>query len=88
MEPQDIGVSRAGRLEDVAQLSRTIHHQIRVQKVVAFKPMWWLSSMNQHRNDLTGKASSTNLFTALERQLLSSIQHQVAKVTKNMMRIL
>ena len=45
----------AGRLEDVAQLSRTIHHQIRVQKVVAFKPMWWLSSMNQHRNDLTGE---------------------------------
>ena len=35
-----------GRLEDVGQLSRTIHRQIRVQKVVAFKPMWWLSAMN------------------------------------------
>jgi len=38
-----------GRLEDVAQLSREIHRQIRVQKVVNFKPMWWLSAfMGQH----------------------------------------
>ena len=38
-----------GRLEDVAQLSRTIQEQIRVHKVVNFKPMWWLSSvMGQH----------------------------------------
>tara|TARA_B110000444_G_scaffold261364_1_gene312927 strand:- start:16155 stop:17588 length:1434 start_codon:yes stop_codon:yes gene_type:complete len=44
-----------GRLEDVGQLSRTIHQQIRVNKVVAFKPMWWLSGMNQNRNDLTGE---------------------------------
>jgi len=44
-----------GRLEDVGQLSRTIHQQIRVQKVVAFKPMWWLSAMNGNRNDLTGQ---------------------------------
>jgi enamine deaminase RidA (YjgF/YER057c/UK114 family)/aromatic ring-opening dioxygenase catalytic subunit (LigB family) len=43
-----------GRLEDVAQLSRTIHNQIRVQKVVTFKPMWWLSAMNDNRNDLNG----------------------------------
>ena len=43
-----------GRLEDVGQLSRTIQQQIRVQKVVAFKPMWWLSAMNENRNDLTG----------------------------------
>lgn len=43
-----------GRLEDVGQLSRTIHRQIRVQKVVAFKPMWWLSGMNENRNNLTG----------------------------------
>jgi len=43
-----------GRLEDVGQLSRTIHDQIRVKKVVAFKPMWWLSAMNDNRNDLTG----------------------------------
>jgi reactive intermediate/imine deaminase len=45
---------RQGRLEDVGQLSRTIQRQIRVQKVVAFKPMWWLSAMNGNRNDLTG----------------------------------
>ncbi len=44
-----------GRLEDVGQLSRTIHQQIRVQKVVAFKPMWWLSGMNDNRNNLTGE---------------------------------
>ena len=44
-----------GRLEDVGQLSRTIHDQIRVKKVVAFKPMWWLSAMNDNRNDLTGQ---------------------------------
>jgi len=38
-----------GRLEDVAQLSRTIQDQIRVHKVVNFKPMWWLSAvMGQH----------------------------------------
>ena len=43
-----------GRLDDVGQLSRTIHKQIRVQKVVAFKPMWWLSGMNGNRNNLTG----------------------------------
>ena len=44
-----------GRLEDVGQLSRTIQQQIRVQKVVNFKPMWWLSAINNNRNDLTGK---------------------------------
>ena len=44
-----------GRLEDVGQLSRTIQQQIRVQKVVNFKPMWWLSAMNENRNDLTGE---------------------------------
>jgi len=38
-----------GRLEDVAQLSRTIQDQIRVHKVVNFKPMWFLSAvMGQH----------------------------------------
>ena len=46
---------KQGRLEDVGQLSRTIQRQIRVQKVVAFKPMWWLSAMNGNRNDLTGE---------------------------------
>ena len=44
-----------GRLEDVAQLSRIIHQQIRVQKVVTFKQMLWLSAMNDNRNDLTGR---------------------------------
>ena len=44
-----------GRLEDVSQLSRTIHRQIRVQKVVTFKPTWWLSAMNDNRNNLTGE---------------------------------
>jgi 2-aminomuconate deaminase len=47
-----------GRLEDVSQLSRTIHQQIRVQKVVTFKPMWWLSAMNDNRNNLTGEVLS------------------------------
>jgi 2-aminophenol/2-amino-5-chlorophenol 1,6-dioxygenase alpha subunit len=38
-----------GRLEDTAQLSRAIQNQIRVHKVVNFKPMWWLSAvMGQH----------------------------------------
>ena len=40
--------------EDVGQLSRTMQQQIRVQKVVNFKPMWWLSAMNENRNNLTG----------------------------------
>ncbi|MEZ4319586.1 MAG: hypothetical protein R3F61_18870 [Myxococcota bacterium] len=38
-----------GRLEDTAQLSREIQRQIRVRKVVNFKPLWWLSgAMGQH----------------------------------------
>lgn len=41
----------AGRLEDVAQLSRVIQKQIRVKKVVNFKPAWWLSAvMGQHNH--------------------------------------
>ncbi len=40
-----------GRLEDVAQLSREIHKQIRIPKVVNFKSMWWLSAaMGAHNN--------------------------------------
>ena len=40
-----------GRLEDLSQLSRDIHGQIRVQKVVAYKPAWWLAAtMGQHNN--------------------------------------
>ena len=50
-----ISISSArSRLEDVAQLSRTIHDQIRVKKVVSFKPMWWLSSMNGEHNRFKG----------------------------------
>jgi 2-aminophenol/2-amino-5-chlorophenol 1,6-dioxygenase alpha subunit len=45
----------AGRLEDVSQLSREIHRQIRVQKVVNFKPMWWLSSFMGAHNRYDGE---------------------------------
>ena len=44
-----------GRLEDVAQLSREIHRQIRVHKVVNFKPMWWLSAAMGQHNHYTGR---------------------------------
>ncbi|MEZ4238178.1 MAG: hypothetical protein R3F59_18925 [Myxococcota bacterium] len=40
-----------GRLEDTAQLSREIHRQIRIPKVVSFKSMWWWSGvMGQHNH--------------------------------------
>jgi 2-aminophenol/2-amino-5-chlorophenol 1,6-dioxygenase alpha subunit len=40
-----------GRLEDISQLSREIHGQIRVSKVVAYKPIWWMAAvMGQHNN--------------------------------------
>ena len=40
-----------GRLEDISQLSREIHGQIRVSKVVAYKPAWWMAAvMGQHNN--------------------------------------
>ena len=32
------------RIDHLAQLSREIHKQIRVKKVVNFKPFWWLSA--------------------------------------------
>ena len=44
----------AGRLEDVAQLSRVIHQQIRVGKVVNFKPMWWLAAVAGQHNRFDG----------------------------------
>jgi reactive intermediate/imine deaminase len=47
-----------GRLEDVSQLSRQIHQQIRVQKVVTFKPMWWLAGVMGQHNNFTGKVHS------------------------------
>ncbi len=43
-----------GRLEDMAQLSRQVHNQIRVKKVVSFKPMWWLSAAMGAHNHYTG----------------------------------
>jgi 2-aminophenol/2-amino-5-chlorophenol 1,6-dioxygenase alpha subunit len=45
----------AGRLEDTAQLSREIHRQIRVKKVVSFKPLWWLSSVMGRHNRYRGQ---------------------------------
>ncbi|MBA2321353.1 MAG: hypothetical protein H0V89_09370, partial [Deltaproteobacteria bacterium] len=44
----------AGRLEDTAQLSREIHRQIRVHKVVAYKPLWWLSALMGRHNRYRG----------------------------------
>ena len=44
-----------GRLEDVAQLSRTIQEQVRVPKVVNFKPMWFLSALMGAHNLYDGK---------------------------------
>jgi reactive intermediate/imine deaminase len=44
----------AGRLEDMAQLSRQVHDQIRVKKVVSFKPMWWLSAAMGAHNHYDG----------------------------------
>ena len=44
-----------GRLEDAAQLSREIHKQIRVKKVVNFKPFWWLAAVMGQHNDYRGK---------------------------------
>jgi 2-aminomuconate deaminase len=44
-----------GRLEDAAQLSREIHKQIRVKKVVNFKPFWWLAAVMGQHNDYDGR---------------------------------
>ena len=44
-----------GRLEDAAQLSRQIHQQIRVKKVVNFKPFWWLASVTGQHNNFEGR---------------------------------
>ncbi len=45
---------RAGRLEDTAQLSREVHRQVRVAKVVNFKPMWFLSATLGAHNHYEG----------------------------------
>ncbi len=44
----------AGRLEDVAQLSREIQKQIRVKKVVNFKALWWMSAVMGQSNRFAG----------------------------------
>jgi 2-aminophenol/2-amino-5-chlorophenol 1,6-dioxygenase alpha subunit len=45
----------AGRLEDTAQLSRAIQNQIRVKKVVNFKPLWWMSAAMGAHNRYRGE---------------------------------
>ena len=44
-----------GRLEDTAQLSREINKQIRIPKVVNFKPMWWWSAVMGQHNRYVGR---------------------------------
>lgn len=44
-----------GRLEDTAQLSREINRQIRIPKVVNFKPMWWWSAVMGQHNRYVGR---------------------------------
>lgn len=44
-----------GRIEDLSQLSREIQRQIRVKKVVNFKPFWWLAAATGQSNAFTGK---------------------------------
>jgi reactive intermediate/imine deaminase len=46
---------REGRVEDLSQLSREIHRQIRIKKVVNFKPFWWLSAVTGQSNGFEGK---------------------------------
>ena len=43
-----------GRLEDLSQLCRDIHGQIRVQKVVAYKPAWWMAATMWKHNNYEG----------------------------------
>jgi hypothetical protein len=45
----------AGRLEDVSQLSRQIHREARVPKVVSFKSFWWLSAVMGAHNRYAGE---------------------------------
>lgn len=45
----------AGRVEDLSQLSREIHKQIRVKKVVNFKPLWWLAAVTGQSNRFRGE---------------------------------
>ncbi len=44
-----------GRLEDVSQLSRQFHREARVNKVVNYKPFWWLAAFMGQNNLYDGK---------------------------------
>lgn len=44
-----------GRLEDVSQLSRQIHKEARVKKVVNFKSFWWFSAVMGQHNRYAGQ---------------------------------
>lgn len=46
---------QAGRLEDASQLSRQFHREARVQKVVNYKPFWWLAGVMGQNNLFGGK---------------------------------
>ncbi len=46
---------QAGRLEDASQLSRQFHKEARVQKVVNYKPFWWLAGVMGQNNLFGGK---------------------------------
>ena len=46
---------KAGRLEDVSQLSRQIHREARVRKVVNFKSFWWLAAVMGQHNRFSGE---------------------------------
>lgn len=46
---------KAGRLEDVSQLSRQFHKEARVPKVANFKPFWWLAATMGQTNLYTGE---------------------------------
>lgn len=45
----------AGRLEDVAQLSRQFHKEARVHKVANYKPFWWLAAVMGQTNLYAGE---------------------------------
>lgn len=45
---------KAGRLEDVSQLSRQFHKEARVNKVANFKPFWWLAAIMGQSNLYAG----------------------------------
>lgn len=44
-----------GRLEDVSQLSRQIHKEARVKKVVSMKSFWWMSAVMGQTNKYAGE---------------------------------